>query len=70
MRAYISSLSFKKQVARSSVNGNGYEKRVPTAPGSEVLNFQGFVARDAGERGRWIHEEQHLEPKSWIKADS
>jgi hypothetical protein len=54
----------------SSVNGTAYEKRVPTAPLKEVLDFRRFVALDTGERGESIHEEQHYEPKSWISHSS
>jgi hypothetical protein len=69
MRAYISSLSLKGLLL-SSVNGTAYEKRVPTAPSMEALDFLGFVALDVGKRGESIHEEQHYEPKSWISRSS
>jgi hypothetical protein len=52
------------------LTGTAYGKRVPTAPVREVLDFRGFVAPDAWERGEWIHEKQHYEPKSWISRYS
>jgi hypothetical protein len=50
--------------------GIAHGKRVPIVPMRERLDFQGFVARDAYERGSRIHEKQLSEPKSWIDGHS